>query len=43
MAPLDLGPKAGAEALLRLELDAVLLGQRARERGPETWPWSIRI
>src|SRR5689334_19047786 len=30
----DLGPEPGAEAALALELDAVLLGKRNRERGP---------
>ena len=32
--PLDLGSQAGPEALLGLQLDAVLLGERVRERGP---------
>src|SRR5919199_1423609 len=33
MASLDLRPEAAAESLVGRELDAVLLGQRVRERG----------
>ena len=33
MTTLDLGPQAGAEALLGLQLDSVLLGERVGQRG----------
>ncbi len=34
MPAVDLGPQAGAEAALGVQLDAVLLGQRDGQRGP---------